>query len=540
VDIDTSAETRSAPRWFTRELVVAGSVALAVLTVVNWSALGDPPGWDAAMSVYPAAITLSSDGFALFSQPGYAEGGANVHALSPVTLLAAGIIWLTGTVPLALLHLIQIATGALAAAVFYALIRDRTDAMVAAIGTAAAFSLPVVLAQTGALYLEVATLLAAMLAVRAWTANNIGAAAWWAAAAVWIKATGLVVPLGLALASFLVARRGLRSRFRAALPFASSLLVLVVIDRLSPSGSAEAYEFTGMVRVSIGYLLRTYDFVVITALAVAAGVLVFYRRQHEYSLGRFEAASLAIMVSSAPILIAAALTDHAYLPRYLTAVLPFGIGLIVIWLRAVGRPLAVAVSSLLIAMSIINHDGRLYRDNDIPDFALAERTTAYRSMIDLHIAAADRLSGLPTGSTVLFDHGTYYRSSFPSMGYFDDPIVDGVNLWLDPVDNLTELPDEFYMYFEYGWLGGDVVAALLTQARESSDHTVEVESFPAGDFEGHINRVVRDRGMIETVSGATVHSNGRPIDHPHWATTLSRGADASSRLLGNSSAVGVR
>ena len=474
-------------------MLIAFTLALVLLVGAKWPTLNDPPAWDAAMSVYPAAITLANDGLELFSQPGYAGGGANVHALSPVTLMTAAIIWATGAVPFPLLHLIQLAATAFAAALFYTLIRERTDAAVAAVATAAAFSIPVVSAQAGALYLEVATLLTAVLAVRAWTRGKTGAAASWAAASVWIKATGLVVPMGLALASFIGAPQGFRNRFKAALPFAPSLIVLLVIDRLSPSGSAEAYEFTGMIRVSVGYLLRTYDFVVITALVLTAGLLTSTRGHSSPHPTRYEAAVLGIVISSVPMLLAAAATDHAYLPRYLTVILPLMVGLAAIWLTAMGRPVAIATMSLLIALSITNSDGQLYSDNDIPDFALAERTTAYRGMIELHMRAAERLSDLPPGSTVLFDHGTYYRSSFLETGYFNAPIAGGVNLWLEPVDDLRQLPDEFYMYFEFGWLGGEVVADLLTQARQSAVHTVEVESFSGGQFEGHIIHVVRER-----------------------------------------------
>ena len=50
----------------------------AIILALKWPTLTEPPLWDAAMSVFPAAITLEEHSFDygyLLSQPGYSDGG---------------------------------------------------------------------------------------------------------------------------------------------------------------------------------------------------------------------------------------------------------------------------------------------------------------------------------------------------------------------------------------------------------------------------------------------------------------------------------
>ena len=54
------------------------------------------------MSVFPAAITLEEHSFDygyLLAQPGYSDGGPNVHSLAPITLVTALTIRIIGDGP---------------------------------------------------------------------------------------------------------------------------------------------------------------------------------------------------------------------------------------------------------------------------------------------------------------------------------------------------------------------------------------------------------------------------------------------------------
>ena len=83
------------------------------------------------MSVFPAAGVMSESGFDVFSQPGYAEGGANVHALSLVTVLTAVLIRLFGHTPLELLHIIHFGLTALGLTGLFLLARRYVGAAIA-------------------------------------------------------------------------------------------------------------------------------------------------------------------------------------------------------------------------------------------------------------------------------------------------------------------------------------------------------------------------------------------------------------------------
>ena len=49
----------------------------ALILILKWPTLTQPPVWDGSMSVFPAAITLAENNFDLgylLEQPGYADG----------------------------------------------------------------------------------------------------------------------------------------------------------------------------------------------------------------------------------------------------------------------------------------------------------------------------------------------------------------------------------------------------------------------------------------------------------------------------------
>ena len=66
-------------------------VALLGILALKWPTLDQPPVWDTAMGLFPAAITLAGNGFdvaELFGMPGFFQGGPNTHSASLVTLVS--------------------------------------------------------------------------------------------------------------------------------------------------------------------------------------------------------------------------------------------------------------------------------------------------------------------------------------------------------------------------------------------------------------------------------------------------------------------
>ena len=80
-------------------IVTQIALSFCIVFILKWQVLNQPPVWDTAFSVFPAAITLSENGFDLISllkMPGYMAGGPNVHANSIITIITAVMISLFG------------------------------------------------------------------------------------------------------------------------------------------------------------------------------------------------------------------------------------------------------------------------------------------------------------------------------------------------------------------------------------------------------------------------------------------------------------
>ena len=68
------------------------AASFALILGLNAAVLTQPPVWDAAGSIFPAALYLYEHGFdlfELFGQRGYSRAGPNVHSYSVVTHLTA-------------------------------------------------------------------------------------------------------------------------------------------------------------------------------------------------------------------------------------------------------------------------------------------------------------------------------------------------------------------------------------------------------------------------------------------------------------------
>jgi hypothetical protein len=100
--------------------------AFCIVLSLNLSIITQPPVWDSAASIFPAAIYLSNNDFSfskLLQEPGYASGGPNVHGLTLGTLITAVVFKISGggTAALVSLHLIHFLMASLALVSFFSL-----------------------------------------------------------------------------------------------------------------------------------------------------------------------------------------------------------------------------------------------------------------------------------------------------------------------------------------------------------------------------------------------------------------------------------
>ncbi len=473
----------------------------ALILLLKWSTLTQPPVWDSSMSVFPAAITLAETGFdlgALLDQPGYAEGGPNVHSTSLVTWLTAAVISLVGTGP-ALFPVLHITQFLIAALAFTGLFRLGEIAMgnrLALATTVTALAIPVVFTQVGFMYLEIALLATAIHAVLAIQRGHLVMAAALATTAVLIKGSGLFLA-GALVATVLLTQRPWRKKLRSMAVLATPpiLVILFIFDQavIEPS-------FTyGIFRWETSWYLRHIPDVMLLLLLFAIGAVLALRsdlrrdshspRDMDPSRTVLISAALVVLAFMIFFFVALPLTGKflSVLPRYYTAVIPFIVlGLATIAHRMQARTAAFVGLAVILAFSIANRNGDFYADNDHENFALIERSGAYVDLLELQRMGIDALTVAATDQPAFYSHPDHYRLSYPEMGYAAQRLQDGHNLKTDlpySAGDLADYPDTFVMLHDWNWLGGEVVKLVWNQALADPNRRVEERTISVGTFE---------------------------------------------------------
>ncbi len=488
-----------------RFLVFAAFFVL--ILILKFPVLDQPPVWDGAMSVFPAAITLAEEDFDLpylLSRPGFREAGPNVHGLSPVTWLTAVIIRLVGTGPalLPVLHLVHFAIAAAAMSALFRFSRPLGDGL-AVLTAVAALAFPAVLTQAGYLYLEFPMLAATVLAALAWVRQDLPKALIWSCVAVLIKGSGIIVPVALAGLAFFDPRPNRRNP-RAGMLLAvvpSALLALTIaVLRDSIPGAGDTW-YAGFLTLMFMYLVRVPDLLILLILYLAAMILLAPWRQSPQEPeepGRTQLLITAfLMVSFFAFYFALPLVMGAVVvnPRYYVQIIPFALyGLVAAARRRYSDRAVAAVLMLLIVWFGVNRNGDFYPDNSINNFGLIERSGAYADLLSLQRAGVRAIEGLPSTVPVFYDQATHLRFQYPEMGYTQRPLSNGHYVLADDrwaTGDLEEFPAEFYMLYEYPWMGGEVFRSILEQAEDDTSVDLEVTELTVAQFRSRLIRVER-------------------------------------------------
>lgn len=504
-------------------------IAFAFLLVTKWPVLDQPPVWDAAMSVFPAAITLAHNGFdlaELLHEPGYVDGGPNVHSLSLVTWITALVYGALGDRPdivLPVLHLLHFALAAWALTSLWrlgvhwmpagmALPRRRLWALAATV----AFGVcPLFFVQAGFLYLELPILAFTLAAVLAWVEGRRPNAAAFATGSAMVKPSGLIVAGSLALATLLSAGTLRERLMRVAGLLAGPLAIAAGHFWLRPATT----QNLASIRATVASILAIPDvalillcflvvLVVIRPWSAAVSVPGFGRE----SLSRREPEAESEPESEPDLAARAALVGASFfvtffsfyalliplqssvpiLPRYYLQLLPFAVlGSLACFVGR--RPRGVA--TVLLALAIVflaNRRGHFYPDSATPNFAFTERSMAYAELLDLQNGALRTLIETAEGAPVFYGLNDHYKLAYPAMGYGIEPPARGQCIYFEPpyfLGHLRSFPPEFYMLVDYPWLGGEVVLGVAAQARE--DPRTEVLSRPVevGRFQSQLIHV---------------------------------------------------
>lgn len=490
-------------------------VALAVVVALKSDTLFQPPVWDTAMGLFPAAITLARNGFdvvALLRMPGYLEGGPNAHGLSPVTLMTAVVLRATGGGPsgFALLHLIQYSVVAWALLALFRLARPIFGAPTTALLCLVVLLHPIFSAQAGYLYLEVPLFLCAVSALLAWTEGRLWRAALWAGLAYAIKETGIVVAATLVVATALEKRPREEKSARIArigLPAMVWAVGTVVVQRIAAAGGHLVPRLHqglgGMGQYLSRFLLNVPDLIVYLGVFLVAAALTGPEmlrtlrgeptdpatrppERRESLVMAYSALLIILFVLLFLVALPVVASFTIVLPRYYVLVLPF----LLLWMgvavkRLAGRrmPLAAGVAFVVLGgLFAINTNGALYPsdiDTEGPgnDPPLTERSNAYRRLLALEREAVHAIETLPADAPVYYGHYEHYLLSYPGLGYVSSPRPNGHDLSMESVTPLITgepLPPCSYALYNYPWLGGANIRQLIDFAESDPDLSSEV------------------------------------------------------------------
>ena len=478
--------------WFTRPLWI-GLFVFLVLLVIKFDTLTEPPAWDAAMSVHPAALTLADNGFDypdLLSMPTILEGGPNTHSLSTYTaLVAIAYTLFTPTTAVTVLHLLTFAMAGLTGA---ALVRFSSHFLPRRLAVAASLvslAMPLVLTQFGMIYLDAPVLTASTWAMVAAVERRWPAAAAFCMLATTVKPSGLITAVAVGLYwAFMV-----RSPKRSLLVMLPSLLVFGLQSQTAivPSSPSVAV-LRRLARYSWTYVSLVPDVILIILAGTAAALLLARRSSHQETddLSGLMTAFLLVFIGMYATLWSVAYTT---LPRYYIQILPLAlITVFVAVFRQFGQK---TVAALMIGLSLlfaVNFDGDLYRWRNVNYFSLIERSDGYDDLLTMQVAVASAICALPEEIPVIYTAAERYRINYPDLGYADCPNRRDAALWGQGFPPLDDLPSPIYLTYEVPLLGGRWLEHLVDVATSSPDWTVEVvDTIRDGAFEQEIYLLTR-------------------------------------------------
>jgi hypothetical protein len=178
--------------------------------------------------------------------------------------------------------------------------------------------------------------------------------------------------------------------------------------------------------------------------------------------------------------------SHPILTRYWVQVFPFVFLAIAAGLHhLLPRRLLQVFALLLACWFLANRSGAWYVDAGESNFAIAERSMAYRDLLSLQWQGVRMLEEAGRTRPVFYGLPDHYKLEYPEMGYAGERPPLGHCIHTDaPYDRARrqDFQPRFAMLFELPWLGGSEIATVQWQAREAPDRRVSVGIMRSGRF----------------------------------------------------------
>jgi hypothetical protein len=511
---------RTAATWFSgRPAYVQVLFWFVMILLLKHGNLFEPPVWDSAMGIFPAAIYLYDTGYdirGLLQQTSWLEGGPNVHSLSLLTWTVAVVMTVTDSpqVTFLIIHLLTFAAFAWALQGFTVVLRSYGLAPRTVLAAAAFLLLiPMVLVQVGSLYTETLVLCTSVGAWVCWRKGKLGTAVLWCVIGIFVKLTAVPIA-ALVGAALLFSGRPYNVRkilliltlplalwVSLSLPGWLGATPQAVHDWGQPEQLMRKFQIRMQVVPDVRWLIR---------LALLSGIAYFVARVWKDQNLRVitgtdpDSRSRLICLAMPFVFMAGVLAMiHAgalFLSRYLLPVLPFAIGSVLLFTsqlrgtRVRGQLVAFVVLIGACLYSAANYNGRFY-GAEKNSFSVVERSHAYRDFHALQVEAIGALAEKPDEVPAFVSREIDYMISHRMMGYVEERIPNTFPIYVEPHQGreLGEFPDEFILLRSNRWHGGAKIRSLLRQATASEEHEVTEGLIERNGFKARLYRVKRTR-----------------------------------------------
>jgi len=473
-------------------VTVAIAIPLIYALVVDFGAIDEPPAWDSAITVSPAALTmvdLDFDIWELAHLPSSPRGGPSTHATSLYTISLAVLIAIFGpATAFAISHVTSIALVGALAGVTYLLARERASVPVSALVAVTVGIMPVVVQQAADVYLDLPLAVVATLACRQAARRRFLSTSALVFLGVAIKTSGVfLLPLILFARpkEKSIARHLAHSAIAGGVALIPFVVVFLTTHRFS-TGITPA-DALPLIRSSAALLILTVDvFVILSFFA-----LVMYGRARGGRLDRVSRVAMIAVASFFAVHVATMLLSGtiAILPRYYIVLLPVVLSALApvepeaAEARSPSYRLGVALIGALALFSIINVQGNYYPRPDDDFYVVAERSTRAQDLLALHVLGTRKLvaSGLP----ILAERQVHFRLEYPGMGYVDERPDDFVSVFIDYPETL---PDRFVMLIERRFTNP---LESIEQMALDEGYTLSYEEMSVGGFTSQLVTATR-------------------------------------------------
>jgi hypothetical protein len=499
--------------WFlTRPSIVQVLFWFLVILALKHANLFEPPVWDSAMGVFPPAIYLyenNFDIFALLQQTSWLEGGPNVHSLSLLTWILAGVMKMTGSpqVTFMIIHLLTFGVFAWTLAGFTWVLRSYGLAAHTVIAAALFLLLiPMVLVQVGSMYTETLVLCTSVGAWACWRNGRLGLAVLLCVIGIFLKLTAVAMAavVGVAL---LFSGRPYNIRkilLILAIPFALWVnLSLPGWLGATPQAMKNWGEWEKLLFNFRARMQGVPDVLWVIRIGLLCGVAYLIARAWKDRGFRVitcikpDSRSRLICVAMPFVFMGGVLAmiynKNLFLDRYLLPVFPFAIGSTLLFASQVrGELVAFVVLIGGCVYSASNYNGRFYSPA-YASFSIVERSHAYRDFHFVQVEAIKFLARKPDKIPAYVSREIDYMISHPMMGYVDTPLLNVLPMYVSPQKELTldELPDEYILLRTNNGHGGSEMDALVLKSRGMVNYDVTERVIERNGFKAHLYTVKR-------------------------------------------------